>query len=238
MRGLSAPNGSWNTICMSRRNGRIALKRRPWIFLPKNTIGPSDEITRSSASPSVVLPEPDSPTTPSVSPLRTETLTPSTALICPTVLRSKPRLTGNQTFKTSADITTGESVRVGRWLRREQCAGVGVFWRGEDLLHRPLLDDLAAIHDADHVRNAANDAEIMGDEQQAHAEPRPNLREQGQDLRLHRDIERRGRLIRDQEIGLVGERHRDHDALALATGQLMRVARKPGFRFGNADLGE
>src|SRR6266853_6061900 len=98
---------------MSRRNGRIALKRRPWTFLPRNTIGPSDEISRSSARPSVVLPEPDSPTTPSVSPLRTLRLTPSTALIYPTVLRSRPRLTGNQTFNPSADITTGELGRGG-----------------------------------------------------------------------------------------------------------------------------
>ncbi len=109
MRGLKDPNGSWNTICMSRRNGRIALKRRPWISLPRNTIGPSDEISRSRARPSVVLPEPDSPTTPSVSPLRTDRLTPSTALICPTVERKRPRLTGNQTFRSSADITTGDS---------------------------------------------------------------------------------------------------------------------------------
>ena len=49
-----------------------ALDRR----LPRNTIGPSDEISRRMASPSVVLPEPDSPTTPSVSPLRTAMLTP------------------------------------------------------------------------------------------------------------------------------------------------------------------
>ena len=55
----------------------------------------------------MVLPEPDSPTTPSVSPLRTEMLTPSTALMCPTVLRNNPRLIGNQTFRSSADITTG-----------------------------------------------------------------------------------------------------------------------------------
>ena len=66
-----------------------------------NTIGPSDEISRSSASPSVVLPEPDSPTTPSVSPLRTSTLTPSTALMWPTTLRVTPRLIGNQTFRSS-----------------------------------------------------------------------------------------------------------------------------------------
>src|ERR1700692_1735557 len=98
---------------MSRRNGRISLNRRPWILLPKNTIGPLEEISRSSASPSVVLPEPDSPTTPSVSPLRTESVTPSTALMYPTVERSRPRLTGNQTFRLSADITTGDSGRGG-----------------------------------------------------------------------------------------------------------------------------
>src|SRR3984957_12917747 len=98
---------------MSRRNGRIALKRSPWISLPRNTIGPLEEISRNSASPSVVLPEPDSPTTPSVSPLRTVRLTPSTALICPTVDRKKPRLIGNQTLRLSVDITTGDAGRGG-----------------------------------------------------------------------------------------------------------------------------
>ena len=93
-----------------------------------------------------------------------------------------------------------------------------MFCRGEDLLHRPLLDNLAAIHDADHIGDAAHDAEIVGNEQQAHAEPRPDLGQQGQDLRLHGDIERGGRLVRNQQIGLVGERHRDHDPLTLAAG--------------------
>src|SRR5436190_24069662 len=81
--------------------------------LLRNTIGPCDEINRSSARPRVVLPDPDSPTTPKVSPLRTARLTPSTALICPTVLRSSPRLIGNQTFRSLADITTGEPGRGG-----------------------------------------------------------------------------------------------------------------------------
>ena len=74
-----------------------------------NTIGPSEEISRRIARPSVVLPEPDSPTMPSVSPLRTAMLTPSTALMCPTVLRSTPRLIGNQTFRSSVSTTTGAS---------------------------------------------------------------------------------------------------------------------------------
>ena len=72
-----------------------------------NTIGPSDEISRRIARPSVVLPEPDSPTTPSVSPLRTSTLTPSTALMWPTVLRITPRLIGNQTLRSLVLITIG-----------------------------------------------------------------------------------------------------------------------------------
>ncbi len=88
----------------------------------------------------------------------------------------------------------------------------------EDLLDRALLHDLAGLHDADPVRDAAHDAEIVGDEQQAHAEPRPDLGEQRQNLRLHGDIERGGRLVGNQQVGLVGKRHRDHHALALAAG--------------------
>ena len=76
---------------------------------PMNTIGPFDEISRRIARPSVVLPEPDSPTTPSVSPLRISMLMPSTALMWPTTLRSTPRLIGNQTFKLSVGTTTGAS---------------------------------------------------------------------------------------------------------------------------------
>ena len=72
-----------------------------------NTIGPSEEMSRSSASPSVVLPEPDSPTTPSVSPLRSAMLTPSTALMWPTVLRSTPRRIGNQTLRSFASSSSG-----------------------------------------------------------------------------------------------------------------------------------
>jgi hypothetical protein len=45
-------------------------------------------------------------------------------------------------------------------------------------------------------------------------------------------------VVRDQQIGFVGQRHRDHHALALAAGQLMRIAGEPRFRLWNADLRE
>ena len=41
------------------RNGRILRNVSPAIVLPRNTIGPSDEISRRMAKPSVVLPEPE-----------------------------------------------------------------------------------------------------------------------------------------------------------------------------------
>ena len=196
-----------------------------------NTIGPSDEISRSSARPSVVLPEPDSPTTPSVSPLRTSTLTPSTALMWPTILRVTPRLIGNQTFRSSVFSTTGPAGFIGAACMRGSAAssalGVGMLRRLEDVGDVVLLDDLAVLHHADPVGDLAHDVEVVGDEQHGHAEAALQILQKLEDLRLHGDVERGGRLVGDQQVRLVGERHRDHHALALAAGQLVRIAFQP-----------
>jgi hypothetical protein len=47
--------------------------------------------------------------------------------------------------------------------------------------------------------------------------------QQFQDLRLHRDIQRRGRLVGDQYLRLAGQHHRNQRALALAAGKLERI---------------
>ena len=60
-------------------------------------------------------------------------------------------------------------------------------------------------------------------------------REQLQDLRLNGGVERRGRLVGDQQVGISGQRHRDHDALDLAAGELVRIGGEPARRVGNAD---
>ena len=106
------------------------------------------------------------------------------------------------------------------------------------LLDRPAFDDLAVVHHANPVGKLAHDAEIVGDEQHRHAEPRLRVLQQLENLRLHSDVERRGRLVGNQQIGFVGQRHGNHDALALATGKLMRVTPEAAFRIGNADLAE
>ena len=175
-----------------------------------NTTGPSrGDQPAGSRGRAWSCPSPISPTTPSVSPLRTSTLMPSTALMWPTILRSTPRLIGNQTFRSSVLITTGalgsRRRRIGLRLGGEQRARIRMLGRGEDALDRALLDDLALLHDADPVGELAHDAEIVGDEQHRHAEPRLRFLQQLQDLRLHGHVERGGRLVGDQQVRLVGQ---------------------------------
>ena len=55
--------------------------------------------------------------------------------------------------------------------------------------------------------------------------PLLQLQHQVQDLRLDRDVERRGRLVGDEQRRVQHERHGDHHALALAAGQLVRILR-------------
>ncbi len=57
-----------------------------------------------------------------------------------------------------------------------------------------------------------------------------------EDLRLHGDVQRGGRLVADQQVGIVGDRDGDHDALALAAGQLVREG--PGAPLGLGDADE
>ena len=51
------------------------------------------------------------------------------------------------------------------------------------------------------------------------------LAEQPHDLRLHRDVERRDRLVADDELRSHDQRARDADALPLPARELVRVAR-------------
>ena len=67
---------------------------------------------------------------------------------------------------------------------------------------------------------------------------RLQAREQLEDLALHRHVERRGRLVGDQQLRLARERHRDHHALLLPAGELVRIRAEPALRLGQAHLGE
>ena len=59
-----------------------------------------------------------------------------------------------------------------------------------------------------------------------------------EDLRLHGDVERGRRLVGDQKIGAIGERHGDHHPLALAAGELVGIGAESLGRIDDADLGQ
>ena len=107
--------------------------------------------------------------------------------------------------------------------RAEQADGVGMLRHREQFIDRRALDDLAGIHHRDLVADFGDHAEIVGDQDDRGAARGLQLAHQIEDLRLQGDVERGGRLVRDQEPGIAGQRHRDHDALAHAARQLVRI---------------
>jgi hypothetical protein len=81
-RGFSDAYGSWKTIWISRRSGRIAARLSPTSSRPLYLTEPSVAGCRLRiARPVVDLPQPDSPTSPSVSPGNRVRSMPSTALM-------------------------------------------------------------------------------------------------------------------------------------------------------------
>ena len=67
---------------------------------------------------------------------------------------------------------------------------------------RPALDDLAGVDDREPVAHPPHHLEVVGDEQVGEAAFALVLEQQVEDLRLHRDVERRGRLVADDQLGL------------------------------------
>ncbi|MNC44245.1 hypothetical protein D3C75_931450 [compost metagenome] len=75
----------------------------------------------------------------------------------------------------------------------------------------------------------------MGDQQHGHAQARLQLLEQLEDLQLHGDVQRGGRLVGDEDFRLVGQGHGDHHPLALASGQLVGIVAQALGRLADAD---
>ncbi len=108
--------------------------------------------------------------------------------------------------------------------RIHEPARVGHAGAREDLPHVALLHRLARVHDDDAVRDLGHHAEIMGDEEDRHAELALQPAHQVEDLGLDGDVERRRRLVGDEEPRPAAERHRDHRPLPHAAGHLVRIA--------------
>ena len=76
----------------------------------------------------------------------------------------------------------------------------------------------------------------MRDGDDAGAEVFAEVLDELEDLSLNRHVERGGRLIGDQQVRLAQQRHGDHDALAHAAGELVRILVEALGRAGDTDL--
>ena len=88
------------------------------------------------------------------------------------------------------------------------------------------------------VDDLGDDAEVVRDQDHADVELLLHAVDQLDDLRLHGHVERRRRLVGDQHVGVVHERHRDHRALPHAARELVRVVAGAAPRVRDADLSE
>ena len=86
--------------------------------------------------------------------------------------------------------------------RAHQADRVRVRGLEEDVVGGALLDDARRIHHVHAVGVARHDAEIVRDDDQRDAEPARQVLHQFEDLRLDGDVERGGRLVGDDELGL------------------------------------
>jgi hypothetical protein len=95
------------------------------------------------------------------------------------------------------------------------------------------LDDSAKVHHRDARGDVLHHRQVVGDEDIGEAEAPLQVLQQVDDLRLDRDVERRHRLVADDQARLDRQGAGDGDALPLAAGEFVGVAR--GMRFCEAD---
>ncbi len=107
--------------------------------------------------------------------------------------------------------------------RAHQTMSIGMARVVKQLEHVGLLHRPARIHHNYLVTQLRHHPEIVGDEDDGHAGLGLQLLHQLQDLGLDGHIQRRGRLVADEQRRLAGERHGDHHPLAHAAGEVVGI---------------
>src|SRR6516225_6093748 len=117
-----------------------------------------------------------------------------------------------------------DATRLGDGHRRQELSRIGMLRRLEDRLAGAELDELSEIHDGDAMADLFDDGHVVRDEEIGQTLLRLQIHEEVEDLRANRHVEGRNGFVGDDQVGIGGEGPRDRDALALAAGELMRVA--------------
>src|SRR2546427_11094634 len=93
----------------------------------------------------------------------------------------------------------------------------------EHLADVPVLEQLAAVHDPDLLRDLRDDGDVVGDDDHRDVQLPLQVANLREDPVLHDHVEGRRRLVRDQELGVAREGHRDHRPLPHPPAELVRV---------------
>ena len=126
------------------------------------------------------------------------------------------------------ELTANDGRRSG-----EKALSVRMLRREENVLRRTFFNDASGVHDGDTIGDLGNDTKVVSDEEKSEFHFAAELVEQFEDLFLHRDIESGGGLIGDEQSGIGGESHGDHNALTKSAGELMRKLPGADVGFGN-----
>ena len=99
-------------------------------------------------------------------------------------------------------------------------------WIGfeDELVAGRYLHQLAEVHDRDPIGDVADHREVMCDEYVGQPELVLELLEQVDHLRLDRDVERRHRLVEQNQLRIDRQRSSDPDSLSLAARELVGEA--------------
>ena len=237
MRGSSELSGSWNTICTSRRNHRSSCGRPGSTGRPAIRHGALVARSRPSRMrASVDLPEPDSPTMPSVSPARDVEADAGERL----ALGPRPEHAGarqavdavDRRRRASSDVAHVADRRLaicssgGRAVLRAAASSSTVYGCcGAPMTLAAVPVSTIAPRRITRTSSATvgHEGDVVGDEQQRRVLLGDQLGEQGEHAGLHRDVEGRRRLVGDEQRRAAGQGHGDADALALPARQLVRV---------------
>jgi hypothetical protein len=117
----------------------------------------------------------------------------------------------------------------------EKGAGVGVLGRKENFFNGALLDEFSFEHNQNTIGKIGDYAEVVGDEEDGHAELIAEIAKEVENLGLDGDIESGGGFIGDEKFGLAGEGHGDHGALLHSAGKLVRVVVRAEFGITDTD---
>ena len=101
-----------------------------------------------------------------------------------------------------------------------------------------MLHDAPGVHHRHPVAHLGDNAEVVRDEHYRHARIFLKVFQQPQILRLNRNIQRSGRLVRDKHLRVAGYADCAHNALPHPAAKLMRIVADAHLRRGNANLAQ